>query len=83
MIEKISSDIPLARYWHQSTFDSTNGELFTFGGDGGRGFLADTWIFSVATKTWERVSTTESPSPRINAAIVYDPINEIVILCDS
>jgi len=30
--------------------------------------------------TWERISTVESPSLRVNAAITYDPKNQIVLL---
>jgi len=79
-IEAGNSHIPAARYWHQSTFDTTNAQFFLFGGDGGHGFLDDAWRFDVVDNTWEKVNAKTAPSPRVNAAITYDPIGENVIL---
>ena len=79
-IEEGNTNSPVARYWNQSTFDSSNANLFLFGGDGGHGFLDDTWLLKVMDNTWERVSTEASPSPRVNSAITYDPVNEVVVL---
>ncbi len=79
-VEVIQSNILTARYWHQSTFDMVNGKMFVFGGNGGHGFLSDTWKFNLVDRTWENVSTLESPSPRINPAIAYDSENDVIVI---
>ena len=43
-------------------------------------FLNDTWLLDFGTGAFERVVTQAVPSPRINAALVYDPENELFIL---
>ena len=78
--EIIHSSKPPARYWHQATFDTTGGNLLLFGGDGGRGFLNDTWLFDVEHNTWESIDTELAPLPRVNAAMTYDSLNNVVIL---
>jgi len=54
--------------------------LFLFGGNGGNGFLADTWLFDTATKIWKKTSVKDAPAPRINAAIVYNPARDAILL---
>jgi len=75
-----SVENPSPRYWHASVFDSESGKLLLFGGDGGNGFLADTWLFDMSQNTWERVITNDMPSPRTVAAIVYDNANGGIFL---
>jgi len=71
---------PPARYWHQAAFDTTNGTMLLFGGNGAQGFLADTWTFNVTDRTWHQDNTQEQPTPRINPAMNYDPLNESFVL---
>ena len=78
-IEWVSANHPHPRYWQMAT-STTNGHLFLFGGNGGNNFLNDTWLLDFGTGAGERIITQAAPSPRINAAIAYDPENELVIL---
>jgi N-acetylneuraminic acid mutarotase len=71
---------PSARYWHQSSYDTTSGSMILFGGMGGQGLLADTWLYHGTDGNWEKVNPGESPSPRFNAAITYDSSNEVILL---
>jgi len=71
---------PTPRYWQMADFEPSSGHLFLFGGNGGNGFLADTWLFDTATKTWEKTSVKDAPAPRINAAIIYDPARDVILL---
>lgn len=74
-----SANHPVPRYW-QMTASTTDGHLFLFGGDGGRGFLDDTWWLNLEMDSFRRIKTQTAPSPRINAALAYDPENELFIL---
>lgn len=74
-----ATNSPPARYWHQAAFDTSNGTMFLFGGNGANAFLADTWIYDVADRAWHKDNANEHPSPRINPAMSYDPINECFV----
>lgn len=71
---------PRARYWHQADFFNGRGMMAVFGGDGGQGFLDDTWLFDVTQNSWQRVNTRQAPTPRVNAATTYDSTNQLAIL---
>ena len=71
---------PRARYWHSAAFDSAGGRLVVFGGDGGSGYLDDTWLYDVEEDTWRPVQSEEAPLPRINAAMAYDSSSEVIVL---
>jgi hypothetical protein len=42
--------------------------------------MADAWLFDVMGNTWEGIGSEDPPSPRVNAAVAYDPASEIVVL---
>lgn len=73
---------PPARYWQSAALNSTDGKLLVFGGNGGSGFLEDTWIYDVSSTNWEKLYTGQlpAPSPRVNGAVAYDPLNEVFVL---
>jgi N-acetylneuraminic acid mutarotase len=71
---------PPARYWHQAIFDTKDDNLLLFGGNGGRGFLNDTWFFDVERDSWESANTELAPTPRVNPAMTYDSIRNVTIL---
>jgi N-acetylneuraminic acid mutarotase len=75
-----SINSPPARYWHQTAFDTTNGTMLLFGGNGANAFLSDTWIYDVTNRAWQKVNTNDHPPARINPAMSYDPINESLVL---
>ena len=62
-------------------YDSSRGKIVLFGGDaalGGGAILGDTWEFDGFD--WSPVSTAHSPSPRRNAAMVFDATRGVVVL---
>ena len=71
---------PPARYWHQAIYDVENDQIVVFGGNGARGFLNDTWVTDMKSKTWIRIDTGIAPSPRVNAAMAYDTAHNVVLL---
>jgi len=75
-----TSNHPNPRYWHMADFEQPSGQLFIFGGDGGNGFLADTWIFNSTAETWMKINVKDAPSPRLNASLIYDPVNDVFLL---
>ena len=70
---------PPPRYWHQAIVDSA-GRVLIFGGNGGRGFLNDTWITNPERNAWTRMDMATAPSPRVNAAMAYDATHNVVLL---
>jgi hypothetical protein len=38
------------------------------------------WTFHPADRTWQQVQTTDSPADRIDRYIVYDPLNDLIII---
>jgi hypothetical protein len=71
---------PPPRYWHQAALNPVEEVVLVFSGDGGKGYLADTWQYNIETETWKQVNAPGSPRPRTNAAAAYDPINGLLIL---
>ena len=67
-----SGPSPLKRYWHHLEADPVSGELILYGGDGGQGFLDDTWIYDPQTNQWHLVLVDHPPPPRINGATAFD-----------
>lgn len=78
--ETVQYSKPQARYWHHADFITNSGVMAVFGGDGGQGFLDDTWLFDVTQNSWQRVNVQQPPSPRVNAAMTYDSANQVAIL---
>lgn len=78
--EIVGNDKPPARYWHQASFITPTGKLLIFGGDGGRSYLNDTWLYDNRHNTWERVNPVQAPAPRVNATMTYDSANNVIIL---
>ncbi|MHA2296871.1 MAG: Kelch repeat-containing protein [Candidatus Hodarchaeales archaeon] len=80
---------PEARYWHDAVFDANNQNMFLFGGDGG-GVLNngvwtdrsknDVWMFNTQNDQWTEISPEIQLVPRSNHAMVYDSLNQRIIL---
>ena len=60
--------------------DTRNWLLVLFGGDGQRSYLADTWLFDLATRTWRESKAPAGPPPRAGHFTVYDPKTGLVII---
>jgi N-acetylneuraminic acid mutarotase len=71
---------PRKRYWHQAAYLAQEAGLFVFGGDGGYGYLDDSWIFEEDTESWSRVNPDQSPPARIVGSLVYSPDYDQLIL---
>ena len=56
--------------------------LFMFGGFSANDRISDTWMYDIEGNVWTELDPPDSPSPRSDAAIVYDPENGVVILHD-
>jgi hypothetical protein len=61
-------------------YDPSSGQVVLFGGAGGSGVLADTWVWTQSGGWQQQTSLTTSPEPRDNAAMAYDPADGELIL---
>ena len=59
--------------------DTKNSRLVLFGGDSHQAYLADTWVFELASRRW-RASAALGPPPRAGHFTVYDPQSGLVII---
>lgn len=87
---KIKTDsAPPPRGRHASAFDASRKRMLIFGGryrpagqsSGGYTLYNDLWAFDINTDTWvELEDSGQVPSARTNTAMVYDDLNDRVIL---
>ena len=83
------ADGPSPRGRHSMVFDSSRKRIYMFGGryrpeeqmTGNYTMFNDVWAFDVNTDTWSQLVTTgDGPSGRGNTAMVYDDINDRLVL---
>ena len=83
------ADGPSPRGRHSMVFDSSRKRIYLFGGrfrpeeqmTGLYTMFNDIWAFDVNTDTWTQLETTgDGPSARGNTAMVYDDINDRLVL---
>ena len=90
-LDNISSPVSyIGREVTNAVYDSYNKRVIMFGGLGYGGdiSLSDLWQMSMDStssdyKVWKRLSasnTTYAPSPRWGSAVIYDPVNQRMIL---
>ncbi len=76
---------------HSIVWDSQDDLLFVFGGIDDQGnLLNDLWSYSPATQTWKQLNTStpttgvcrssNMPAPRMNAAMVWDSVDQQILL---
>lgn len=75
-----AGSVPAARYWHQLAVDPGSSRLILFGGDGGRGYLEDTWVYAIDDNRWQLLHSGDSPAPRTNPCLAYDPLGKQMVL---
>ncbi|MFW9995472.1 MAG: Kelch repeat-containing protein [Candidatus Odinarchaeota archaeon] len=78
-----SDSTPCARFGHGMVYDESNQQVVLFGGSAandGRSSLADTWVFNCTSDTWLELNPTTRPSARSDHSMVYDSVNQQVIL---
>lgn len=70
---------PLRRNSHRMAYDENRQRVVMFGGSGANGqFLGDTW--ELVGDTWQQVFPAQSPSPRWQHVMDYDPLRGVVVL---
>jgi hypothetical protein len=71
---------PSARILHAAVYDSNRKQVILFGGKDESGFLNDTWCYDPVENVWEQHNTVGSPPPRLGHVMVYDPVQDRVVL---
>src|SRR5438445_3579530 len=78
---------PATRMRHNAVYDANTNSIVLFGGyDCNSTYFNDVWVLSNAnnvsgTPSWARLAPTGGPpSPRENSAVVYDSLNNILII---
>lgn len=75
-----SPDYPSGRHNYGLSFNPDENRCLLFGGFDNYDILNDSWLFNWYTYEWEIINSTSSPSPRSDAAMCYDSVNEKTIL---
>ena len=76
-------DYPLRRYGHKMVYNPEDRSIYLFGGEMEYQFdepLKYLWEYEYDSNAWRVIPTTLSPCPRFNHGMVYDPINQQIIL---
>ena len=42
--------------------------------------LGDTWVYELSSNTWSRRQPAQSPSPRLQQQMAYDPVHHVVVM---
>lgn len=73
---------PRPRHYACLVADPKNQVMVLWGGDGEDRFFADTWLFHLARRRWERVVKAVHPPPVGSAMVAmdYDAKNQVVVL---
>lgn len=87
-IQVETSTIPTKRGYHSIIYDPINDQIILFGGIAGDGRinsssyidLEDTWVFDFETFSWTEKTVFLSPDSRLQAGMVYDSTNNMVLL---
>ncbi|MFX1252441.1 MAG: Kelch repeat-containing protein [Promethearchaeota archaeon] len=61
-------------------YNSDNQSMFLFGGMDSLGRKADTWLFNYSDTQWIQIFPEASPPARDSHSMIYDPVNQKVIL---
>jgi hypothetical protein len=70
---------PPPRMCTRMVTDTIRNQLILFGGDSQTHYLADTWIFDLATRTWREVKA-PGPPPRAGHFTVFHPASGHVVV---
>ncbi len=71
---------PRERYWHHFVADPISGEIILYGGNGGQGFLDDTWTYAPRSNRWQSIQWNDPPPQRIQGAAAFDDSRQKLIL---
>jgi hypothetical protein len=80
--EETLAPAPRPRHFSRLVLDSDQKKLVLWGGDGEDRWLADTWVFDLAKRRWERCRPKIFPPPSRSGVVAmdYDAKNKIVVL---
>jgi len=73
-------NMPDPRFNAMVTYIPGRHQLFLFGGFANSGRLDDTWLYDFESSAWTELHPIDSPSPRSDSSIAYDPDNDVIIL---
>jgi hypothetical protein len=78
----VTSPGPAVRHGAAMAYDPLRGTILMFGGISfvSASAFAETWEWDTATKSWTELSVSPSPPARGGAGLVYDPINDRMVL---
>jgi len=79
-IELVLDSSPVHRSSTVMVYNSADEVIILFGGHNGTEWDSDTWVFDCNTETWTDVTPAHSPYGRGSHAMVYDSINDKVLL---
>lgn len=74
---------PPARFGAGMAYDVVSQRTILFGGANGipaSGFLKDTWAYNATLHTWANLTPPQSPSPRSDAPLAFDPLADRAVL---
>lgn len=72
---------PSPRFKHAMAYDAMNQQVILFGGEIDLGEKnSETWAYDVNNNTWSELSPANPPSARLGHAMVYDTINERIMM---
>ncbi|MFX1254392.1 MAG: Kelch repeat-containing protein [Promethearchaeota archaeon] len=71
---------PGVRHSHAMVYDSANQKVILFGGHNQQFILNDTWVYDFSSNNWTQMFPQTGPSVRYGHTMVYDPVNQKVIL---
>src|SRR3989344_7196194 len=77
-IQRLPSQNPEARFFHNMAYDEARGEAVLFGGFAGQSALFNTWAWNGSD--WVQRFPVQSPPARYNHAMAYDGAREEVVL---
>ena len=79
-LEVQMSNTPSGRFNAMVTYIPKRHQLFLFGGFSRNERISDTWILDLETMVWTELNPVDTPSPRSDSSVSYDPENDVVIL---
>lgn len=73
-------NMPPLRFNSMVTYIPSRHQMFLFGGFANTGRMDDTWVYDFESSTWTELHPRDSPSPRSDSSIAYDPENDVIVL---
>lgn len=78
--ELVLSTTPSPRHSCVMVYDSAHEVIILFGGYNGTSPSSETWVFDCASEVWTEMTPELSPPDRMSHAMVYDSVNDRVLL---